>query len=827
MSRSAANLGVATSAAVVHDVALLVAAFYAPIFWGGFNTSGQALISAVVGIALAAALIAFWAQGRAPVRAPNAIHLPAVAFLGISCISAFSSVSWHASLLEVCRLGLGVVLLWLVGNRALLPAARPQVVAAALACSVVLVAFIPVPDETGLALKLFCAIGLGVTCVLIGSDQEKADPIRWLWWALVVSAAFVVALYGVREKFITWRLLDNPTWPIFSTFFNPNPLAGFFAMMFPLAVSAAVGAALLWRRLLWGFCALALVGAIVPTYSKGGWLALAAAVCCYVVLAGWASRRARRAMGVAAAALALGVIAFGGAAVVSRPVRERAASVVGVQSASNMFRILTWKGTIDLASAYRWLGVGPGGFKYAYPKYATAGYVEAAHQNYLQVFAEQGVFGGAIFLWLMGAVLFTGRRALARATGGRERALVIGALCSVVALLVHSLFDYDWYIGAIGVTFWLMAGMLAYQAYGRLPEGEPERAGAARGRRRGRERRRPASGGEGGGDVGSGAPGDEKAGRPVPWPSSSGGRAAAVLGVVVFLALCTWGLTRAALAENAVTRAETLVMSQRVESGLYAYEEATRYDPGLADAWDGYGMWTLLVGLRYAQDDAARRAAIEEGVDAFERAMALEPTDFKHWSALGTVYREVGEPAEAVRYYREALERFPKQTKTLRLLGETYQMLGEEESAREVYRRMVELEGSAFNRYRALENDVDVEYAYTHYQLGRLAARDHEAGKREDGLVAALLEFNEALRVIQDYFVRAEAQDRMFRDARSPREYRGDAMRELEAKVRWRMADACEGLGEGARAEAERKAAKAWAPQVADAIAAEDGGGRQ
>ena len=102
--------------------------------------------------------------------------------------------------------------------------------------------------------------------------------------------------------------------------------------------------------------------------------------------------------------------------------------------------------------------------------------MEAAHQNYLQVFAEQGVFGGAIFLWLMGAVLFTGKRALEGARDLRGRALATGVLCSVIALLVHSLLEYDWYIGAIGFTFWLVAGMLVYQVYGRLPEVSGKRA---------------------------------------------------------------------------------------------------------------------------------------------------------------------------------------------------------------------------------------------------------------------------------------------------------------------------------------------------------------
>jgi len=813
MSQAQARNRGAVSAAVAHDVALLVAVFYAPIFWGGFNTSGQALVSGVVGVAVVAALVGRWLQGYGPGQVPNAVHLPALAFLGISVLSAFFSVSWHASLLEVSRLGVGALVFWLVGSRALLPATPPRLVAAAFACSVVLVVFIPVSGEEGLALRMFAVIGVGVTCAVIVTDRGRPDPVRWLWAALVVSAAFVVALYGIREKVTVWREMDNPTWQIFSTFFNPNPLAGFFAMVFPLALSAALAAAVAWRRMLWGFCGVVLVGAMIPTYSKGGWLALAGAVCCYGVVLGWPKVRVRRALVVAAGAAALAVAAIGLSAVVSQPVRARAASVLSEQSASNMFRILTWKGTIDLAADNTWLGVGPGGFKFIYPKYATAGYVEAAHQNYLQVFAEQGVFGGAIFLWLIGAVVFTGRRALAAGGDLRRRALAVGGLCSIVALLVHSFLDYDWYIGAIGISFWLVAGMLAHEAHGRpvaevtVAEGRPED------NRRGRGRRRPARREEGAeGEVGV---------RQLPWPRGGAERGVAIVVVALVLFVCVWELASTALAQQAVVRGDALVMSQRPQSALEMYREATQYDPGLADAWERYGLLRAVWGHSADMPEEMRREWIEEGVEAIERAMALERTNFRRPAALGRLYGEIGQTDKAVRYYREALERFPKHTKTMRLLAAVYQDVGEEERAVEIYREMEEIEGGAFSKYRALATvDVDTEYAYAHYELGRFALKEYESGKRGDRLEYALSQFGEALRVIEDYFVRAEPTDRMFLMLRRPREYRGEYMRELEAKTRWRMADAYEEMGDSARAEEEREGARARWEQVGDTIAA-------
>ena len=824
MSRSNQPAQSLLGAAVVHDVALLIAVFYAPILWGGVAipethsagtlsaSVGQAFVASFIGIAVLAALVGRWLQGRGPAVLPSAINLPAALLLVISAVSAIFSVSHHASLLELARLTVGVLLFWLVANRSLLPATPANLVAACFGCSAVFTVLIPIPGEAGVALALFTVVAIGATCALIVASREDSDPVRWLLVALVLSAAIVVALYGLREKVEVFRQLDNPSWQIFSTFFNPNPLGGFLAMVFPLAFSLTLAATALWRWLLWEFCAILLALAILPTYSKGAMLAFIVAMAFYFVLTAWQSARGRRVLRWASMAAVLAALAVGLAAWQMEPIRSRFTSALGAQQASNAFRILTWKGTTRVAAAHPWVGVGPSGFKYIYPKYAITGYVEAAHQNYLQMFAELGAVGGLTFLWLLGAVLFTGRRALGAAKDFRDRAIAIAGLCTAIAFLVHSFLEYDWYIGAIGVTFWLMAGMLAHQSLGRGVSPLPEAGEKPRGRRRrARSDAQP-------------LPSDPAEARSLPWPGTMGGRVVAVLAVALVLLACAHLPARNALAQQAVNRGDDSFMSGNAQAAVKHYERATQYDPGWAKAWEKYGLVLGIVGS--FRDDEEGDELVGQGERAIKRAMKLEPTNHGTRVSLGRLYEEIGQREKAVQCYREALDLYPQHTKTLLCLADAYRKLGQDDEAVRTYRRLAALEDSPANRYRALAGvDIDTNYAFAHYELGRVALREYDRGRGPESLQTALSELNAALRIVRQYFAVAEATDRMFLMLRRPREYRAENMRKLEAKSRWRLAQVHESLGEEVRALEERSAAQVMWPQVAEVAEAEDAEG--
>ncbi len=871
------QLSLPLAAAAVHDAALLAAVFYAPIYWGGFSSAGQSFAAAVIGLALLAALAARFGRGRRLSLIPNAIHVPTAVFLGLSALSALFSVSAHDSSLELSRLTIGALLFVLVANRAAMPASAPKPVAALFAAFALVVPFVHVPGETGAALDVLTIVSAALLCLLIVAPRDAGGPPRWWWMAAGMAAGLVIAPIGLREKVVAYSALKNPTWRIFATFFNPNPLGGFFAMAVPLAVSAALASAQRWHRVLWGAAVLLLLLALLPTYSKGAAVGLIVAMAIYLVLMARASANSRRNLRIVLLAFGVAAVLALGAVAGSSSLRDRLSGMFGGRSASNMFRILTWKGTLEMAADHPWLGVGPGAFKHAFPRYAITGYVEAAHENYLQIVSEQGVFGAGAFLWLVGAVLFTGRRALARAPDAAGRLLAIGALCSIVVLLVHSLFDYDWYIGAINLYFWLLAGLLAHQAHGRPVLAEEEPAEVPRGRRRSRSeapaRRGPITIREA--VIGLGLV----------------GALVAVVVVSVRNALATRALDAG---DAAIARAQTAKeqhddtgLDREREGAFKAFEAAARYDPGWATALERNGLMlagreglaalelaatlkapasapSALARAELQAGDAAVAAALDalrrgdipgmkreretalehyqtaaksnpdwqeaairhgllqsavrvDGANALKRAAEVEPTDFQWRAALGRYYETNGELREAIAYYQQALDRFPESTRVLRQEAEAYEKLGDTAAAIRLYRRMVEIEHSPSQRYRALENVVDTEYAYAHYHLGRLAARQGRLQEAEH-------EFQETLRVIGDYQFRGRKTDEMFVAVGRPREPRAEELKVLEAMARWRMADIYERLGNADTADIHREMALSLLPGVAEAVASEEAG---
>jgi tetratricopeptide (TPR) repeat protein len=440
--------------------------------------------------------------------------------------------------------------------------------------------------------------------------------------------------------------------------------------------------------------------------------------------------------------------------------------------------------------------------------------VEAAHQNYLQMFAELGVVGGSVFLWLMGAALLTGLRARRAAADFDDRAWATAGLCSIIALLVHSFLDYGWYVGAIGVTFWLVAGMLADRARPAAldapapAEGEPS---ARSGRSRGAARPTPT---------------DDSTLRLLPWPGTAPGRTLAIVAVLVTLYVMVSLPVRNARAQHYMERGDAAYFDaqqaflerdtanavQNMNAALVFYRKASDLDPGWSRAWEKYG----IVQGGQGQVDA--------GADSIQRAIEHEPTNHMPIKSLGSLYLVSGRYEEAAECYRRALETFPNNTKIWKALAETYQRMGDGASAFHAYQRMVQIEQSPYDRYRALETvDVDDTYAYAHYHLGRAAVLAHDQGTRADGLQAALGEYEAALEIIAAYHATAEETDNMFLLLRRTRPHRGIEIRDLEARVRWRIADVYERLGDADRAAQERGRASALMPDVGKAAAIEDG----
>ena len=195
-----------------------------------------------------------------------------------------------------------------------------------------------------------------------------------------------------------------------STFFNPNALGGFLAVVLPVAVTLALTSRTRGAKPVFSALSVVIFLALLSTGSKGAFLGvLVAAVVCAVLLARLSRHPQRNTRALLAGMLLLALLVVA-ACTVSHGARAKLGGALGTGAASNMFRILTWKGTWHMALHYPWLGIGPGAFESVFGKFTIAGFTRAAHEAYLETAAEQGFFGIGVLLWLFGAVLFTGWR---------------------------------------------------------------------------------------------------------------------------------------------------------------------------------------------------------------------------------------------------------------------------------------------------------------------------------------------------------------------------------------------------------------------------------
>lgn len=136
--------------------------------------------------------------------------------------------------------------------------------------------------------------------------------------------------------------------------------------------------------------------------------------------------------------------------------------------ATMLLRTTYWRTALYMIADNFWTGVGPGNFGVMYPryKYVTAGETKHAHNDYLQLFAETGVFGALAFcafwtVFVLGAL----RRLIQRRTVPRLW-LLAGLFAGVFAFLLHAVVDFDFFNPSLATAAFLLAAVFCAAADG-------------------------------------------------------------------------------------------------------------------------------------------------------------------------------------------------------------------------------------------------------------------------------------------------------------------------------------------------------------------------
>ncbi|TQM79101.1 O-antigen ligase-like membrane protein [Saccharothrix saharensis] len=274
------------------------------------------------------------------------------------------------------------------------------------------------PYATGYALRWLPFLVVAVVLIDVVSREV---PVRAVLAASVAGAvvAAVGALLGMVAEGQT-----RAAGPLE----DPNDLAYFLVAALPLLVA-------LRHRALTAVAAVVLAAGAAATFSRGGALALTAAVAW--LLARRALPLRALAGGVAAlAVLGVAAVLFAGPEL-DRAVREKT-HVAGTNVDT---RELRWQAAARMVADHPALGVGPGGFREGYPAASRNAEIDeqspVAHNMYLEVAAELGVPGFALFVALLALTAVVSER-VRRTTPDPMPVLAVQA--SLIAVVVASTF---------------------------------------------------------------------------------------------------------------------------------------------------------------------------------------------------------------------------------------------------------------------------------------------------------------------------------------------------------------------------------------------------
>ncbi len=322
-----------------------------------------------------------------------------------------------------------------------------------------------------------CFITLVFAVSLLGIVQNLLGGGRILWSALMGDRhPGPFGPFANRNHFATWAvmgaLLGVGYFLSMGRRRDPTPTAA--GDLQAPARHPAIPAAdrnLTAKRALMGFMVIVIVAALILSQSRGGIISLFAGLAGMSLLLG-TRRRFRGSWKVLVIVLpALLVAVWLGIDPLLDKLKSTAPGVapgVGDEARGALTRDL-----LRIISDHPWLGIGPGAFGEVYPLYQTAApeyHYTYAHNDWLQLLAEWGLVGTALFAVLTGVYW---RKLLSRWRRRRNSEILFlsaGAAGGVLAVMVHALLDFSLRIPAVALAFLFLA-VLALKVVDARPEG--------------------------------------------------------------------------------------------------------------------------------------------------------------------------------------------------------------------------------------------------------------------------------------------------------------------------------------------------------------------
>ena len=300
------------------------------------------------------------------------------------------------------------------------------------------------------ALVFFAVVGLRkqeknilLIALFAGSFAVSFDALHWLLKGLFGLIDYLNA--HPQEKEFALEYVSRGR--AFVPFCIPSALGGYLILFAPLGIAllsenASKGSLCLKRsakNVSILTAVLLIFLALLATQSLGALLALGASAFIYFLKQQGNTRNRFFFIGLLIFACVLALLFF---------LRNTTPGGLNLPLLSLTERISYWKQALVVIKQHPWMGVGLGN----YPFYKSL----AAHNSYLQIWAETGILGFLAFIGIAYQTLKT--PALFSKTDGHYR--IKGLWIGSTAFLIHNLVDFTFFQPEVCLLWWVVAALL-------------------------------------------------------------------------------------------------------------------------------------------------------------------------------------------------------------------------------------------------------------------------------------------------------------------------------------------------------------------------------
>ncbi|MDQ3576448.1 MAG: O-antigen ligase family protein [Actinomycetota bacterium] len=310
---------------------------------------------------------------------------------------------------------------------------------------------LPSPHPVHIPLAALTAVLLATSAVHLAEPFSVAYLVRWLPFLAITVILIDVAAREVPIRALLGSAVGGAAVAAVGAFHSmialgesrasgpmedPNDLAYVLVAALPLLVAVLpVGRRLSVPTILVALLGVVLALGVAATFSRGGGLALLAAT-------GWlVLRREVPKRVVVASVVILGALGLAGSLLAAEELARALQEKSYIAGTNVDTRELRWEAAARMLSDNPVLGVGPGGFRTGYAAASHNAEIDeqspVAHNMYLEVAAELGLPGLALFLGIIACAVVASEHVLRVST---DRKPMVAVQAGLLAVLVASTF---------------------------------------------------------------------------------------------------------------------------------------------------------------------------------------------------------------------------------------------------------------------------------------------------------------------------------------------------------------------------------------------------